>query len=114
VDVLVFLVLAALAFVIWRIIRRAYLRAQMRHLIQQGDPVIMGLHEHQMSRDWYSLAPEMRVAMAVDFQQDPSRVYAAFRSGGSDLPRSDFDRIMRSLIREDPACSRLTWGNDSG
>ncbi len=113
-EFIVFLLLAGAAFAVWRFIKRAYLGAQMRHLTRQGDPLIMGLHEHQMSRDWYSLAPEMRAAMAIDFQHDPSRVYAAFKSGGSDLQRSDFDRIMRALIQSDPACSHMTWGNDSG
>jgi len=111
-DIVVFLLLAAAAFGIWHLIRRAYLRAQMRHLTRAGDPLIMDLHERQMSMDWYSLDPALRASMAVDFQQDPNRVYGAFRSGGSDLQRADFDRIMRGLIAGDPACAHLAWKRD--
>ena len=106
-EFLVFLVLAAAAFAVWRFIKRAYLGAQMRHLTRTGDPMIMDLHSHQMRRDWYSLDPSMRAAMAVGFQQDPNGVYATFKSGGSDLQPADFRRIMRELIANDPACAHI-------
>ena len=106
-EFLVFLVLAAAAFAVWRFIKRAYLGAQMRHLTRVGDPMIMDLHERQMSMDWYSLDPSMRTAMAIDFQRDPNRVYAVFASGGSDLQPGDFQRIMRKLIASDPACAHV-------
>ena len=111
-EFIVFLLLAATAFAIWRFIKRSYLRAQMRHLTRVGDPMIMDLHERQMSRDWYSLDPALRASMALDFQQDPGRVYAALRSGGSDLQRADFDRIMRGLIASDPACAHVALRRD--
>lgn len=44
-EFIIFLLLAAAAFAIWRFIRRAYVGAQMRQLTRQGDPLIMGLHE---------------------------------------------------------------------
>lgn len=106
-EFVVFLILAAAAFAIWRFIKRAYLGAQMRHLTRSGDPIIMDLHEHQMRVDWYSLEPGMRAAMAVGFQQDPNGVYATFKSGGSDLQPADFQRIMRKLIAGDPACAHM-------
>ena len=106
-DVVVFLLLAAAAFGVWRFIRRAYLRAQMRHLTRAGDPLSVDLHERQMSMDWYSLEPRMRTAMAIGFQQDPNGVYATFKSGGGDLQPADFQRIMRKIIAGDPACSRI-------
>jgi hypothetical protein len=110
-EFLVFLILAAAAFAVWRFIKRAYLGAQMRHLTRVGDPMIMDLHEQQMSRDWYAFDPNMRAGMAVIFQQDPNRIYAAFTSGGSDLQPADFRRIMRRLITNDPACVRVARGD---
>lgn len=103
-EIVVLLLLAAAAFAIWRSIRRAYLRAQVRHLTRVGDPLMMDLHEHQMRMDWYSLDPAMRAGMALDFQRDPNRVYAVLASGGSDLPPHEFRRIMGELIANDPAC----------
>jgi hypothetical protein len=111
-EFLIFLILAAAAFAIWRVIRRAYLAAQMRHLTRAGDPMIMDFHAHHMRTDWYSLDPALRVSMAIDFQKDPGRVYAVFKSGGSDLQRADFDRIMRGLIASDPDCAHVAWRGD--
>ena len=109
-EVVFFLVLAATAFAIWRFIKRSYQRSQFRRLTRQGDPMISGVHKGQMSRDWYSLGPELRAGMAADFLKDPGRVYAIFASGGSDLQRPDFDEIMRGLIASDPACSHISRG----
>jgi len=109
-EFLVFLLLAAAAFAVWRLIKRAYVGAQMRHLTRAGDPMIMELHAHQMRADWYSLSPAMRAGMAMDFQNDPRRVYAVFASGGSDLQFTDFHRIVSTLIRSDPACEHIFRG----
>ena len=109
-EVVVFFILAASAFLIWRFVKQSYQRAQFRRLARQGDPVILGVHKWQMSRDWYSLDPEVRAGMAADFLQEPGRVFAIFASGGSDLQRPDFDEIMRGLIASDPACSHIAHG----
>jgi len=77
----VILLLAGAAFAVWRFIKRAYLGAQMRHLTRSGEPLIMDFHAHHMRTDWCSLEPALRVSMAIDFQQDPGRVYAVFKSG---------------------------------
>ena len=108
-EFIVFLLLAGAAFAVWRFIKRAYLGAQMRHLTRTGDPLIMDFHAHHMRTDWYSLDPALRVSMAIDFQQDPDRVYEVFKAGGSDLQRADFNRIMRGLITSDPACAHMAW-----
>lgn len=106
-EFLVFLILAAAAFAVWRFFKRAYWGARVQHLTRTGDPMIMDLHAHQMRRDWYSLDPMQRAAMAAGFQQNPAAAYAAFASGGSDLQPAEFQRIMRSLIASDPACAHL-------
>lgn len=106
-EFLVFLVLAAVAFAVWRYLKHAYLGMRMRQLTRRGDPALMYLHEHLLSRDWYSLDPAMRAAMALDFQRDPNRAYAVFASGGSDLQPADFQRIMRQIIAGDPACAHV-------
>lgn len=106
-EFIIFLLFVGAAFAVWQFVKRAYWGARMRHLTRTGDPLIMHFHEDQMRRDWYSLNPAMRAAMAVDFQHDPNRVYAVFASGGSDLQPGDFQRIMRKLIAGDPACAHL-------
>jgi len=87
-EFLVFLILAAAAFAVWRFIKRAYWSARMRHLTRSGDPMTMDFHAHHMRMDWYSLDPAMRAAMAVDFQRDPNHVYLSFNTSSSEsLPQ---------------------------
>lgn len=77
-EFLVLLLTMGAAFAAWQFIKRAYFGARMRHLTRAGDPMVMHLHETQMRRDWYSLDPAMREAMAIGFQSDPNGVYAIF------------------------------------
>lgn len=106
-EFIILLLLAAVALAVWRFIKRAYWGARIRHLTRTGDPVIMDLHEHTLRKDWYSLDPGLRAAMAVAFLQDPDRAYAEFKTGGSNLQLAEFRKLMTNLIRNDPACLHI-------
>lgn len=73
-EFIIFLLLAAEAFAVWRFIKRVHWGAQMGHPTRTGDPMLMDLHAHHKRMDWYSLDAEMRAAVAADFQRDPNRV----------------------------------------